>query len=310
MNYELKEKSNNYIVPSPIEEDNNENHEGSNWEVSISELKDNIYQCEDIELPINKILCNSCMQKEKEFLEIEKKMDTFDIIIEEKILNKNELNLIDLANIVPPKPVKLFSCSTNDKSNDINKSIFRINNQKEIEPRIDYAIKNFKVDAIKYLKEYGNQLIKNCNFQNKLKKLKLFSPSYKYFTGNSNLRENIHFLYFSVEQIFSYPDRKTLKNDNRLQRQNKEIIKNFKEYIEKKYPDEVPETFQKLIDFFNMTFQDSIKLFYESKQFENHSSSIKAKFLDGQFIKAKEVSLLEKNGFLKFLNNYNKPTSL
>ena len=312
MNFELKEESSNFIVPSPLLE--NENLESSNW--GFPEVKDNIYQREEIELPINKKLCNLAIEKEKEFLEMEK-MGMIDNLIEEKIMNNNEFRLIDLKNIFPPKPDKLYlfaNNSTNDKSNNrtnkINKCIFGIKYQKKIEPRIDYAIKNFKVGAIRYLKEIGNQLIKNCKFPNKLKKLKLFSPSYKYFTGNSNISENILFLDFSVEQIFSYPEGNIQKNDNKLQRKNKEIIKNFKEYIEEKHPDEVSETFQKLINFFNMTFQDGIKLFYESNEFENYSSSQKTKFLDEQFVKAKEVSLLEKNGFLKFLNNYNKGNNL
>ena len=200
--------------------------------------------------------------------------------------------------------------STDDKSKNnsikIDKCLFGIKSEKKIEPRIDYAIKNIKVYIIKNLKILGNQLIKNCNFPKKLKRLKLFSPSYKYFTGNSNDKENKIFLNFSVEKIFSYPEGKIQKNDNRLQRQNKEIIKNFIEYIDEKYPEEIPDNFQKLKNFFNMTFQDAIILFYDSNQFNDFSTSRKTRFLDNQFIKAKGFSLLEKNGFLKLIKNNGK----
>ena len=55
-----------------------------------------------------------------------------------------------------------------------------------------------------------------------------------------------------------------------------------------------------------MTFQDAIKLFYESNQFKDYSSSTKTIFLDKQFNKAKGFSLREKNAFFKLMKNYNK----
>ena len=72
------------------------------------------------------------------------------------------------------------------------KNIFGLETKKEMEilPRIDYAIKNFKVTAVKYIKEYGNSLIKECKFKGELKNKKLFSPSNKYFTGISSEKEN------------------------------------------------------------------------------------------------------------------------
>ena len=195
--------------------------------------------------------------------------------------------------------------SNNINKNEINKCIFGLKFERKIEPRIDYCIKNIKVHISKYLKKYGNELIKKCGFQNKLKKLKLFAPSYKYFTGNSNGKDNKIFFNFTIEKIFCYPEGKIEKNDNRLQRQNKDIIKQFKEYIDEAFPYEVPEQFQKLINFFNMTYQDAIKLFYESNQFKDYSSSPKTIFLDKQLIKAKGISLRDKNAFFKLMENYN-----
>jgi hypothetical protein len=49
-----------------------------------------------------------------------------------------------------------------------------INQDNEILPRIDYAIKNFKVTCVKFIKEYANKLIKNCKFMGELKNKKLF----------------------------------------------------------------------------------------------------------------------------------------
>ena len=215
----------------------------------------------------------------------------------------------DLKNELEKNTNKSTDDKTKSKNNKISKCLFGLSSQKPklIEPRVDYAIKQFKVYSCKFLKEYGNQLIKDCNFKNNLKKLKLFAPSYKYFTGNSNEKENKMFLDFTVEEIFSYPNDKS-KKDNRLQQKNKEIIKKFINYIEETYPEVVPESFQKLLNFFRMTYRDIIVLFYDSEQFKDYSSDPKTQFLDEQFTKSKGFSLMEKSAFFKLMKNYNKKT--
>ena len=215
----------------------------------------------------------------------------------------------DLKNEADKNTNKSTDDKTKSKNNNISKCLFGLSSQKPklIEPRVDYAIKQFKVYSCKFLKEYGNQLIKECNFKNNLKKLKLFAPSYKYFTGNSNEKENKMFLDFTVEEIFSYPKDKS-KKDNRLQQKNKDIIKKFIDYIEETYPKEVPEPFRKLQNFFRMTYRDIIVLFYDSEQFIDYSSDPKTQFLDEQFTKSKGFSLMEKSSFFKLMKNYNKKT--
>ena len=215
----------------------------------------------------------------------------------------------DLKNELEKNTNKSTDDKTKSKNNKISKCLFGLSSQKPklIEPRVDYAIKQFKVYSCKFLKEYGNQLIKDCNFKNNLKKLKLFAPSYKYFTGNSNEKENKMFLDFTVEEIFSYPKDKS-KKDNRLQQKNKEIIKKFINYIEETYPEVVPESFQKLLNFFRMTYRDIIVLFYDSEQFKDYSSDPKTIFLDEQFTKSKGFSLMEKRAFFKLMKNYNNKT--
>ena len=165
-------------------------------------------------------------------------------------------------------------------------------------PRIDYAIKNFKVTLVKYIKELGNKLIKECKFKNHLKRLKLFSPSNKYFTGISNEKENNIFLNFTVGQIFSYPNDEFGK-DNRLQRDNKKTIEQIKDYINNSK--KIPKIYEKLILFFEMTFEEAITLFYKSEEFQNYKKTDKAKFLDNQFIKVKGFSLFEPNSFIKMV---------
>lgn len=189
----------------------------------------------------------------------------------------------------------------NDKTKQNN--IFDVKKSSKGEVRLDYVIKDIKVYISKFMKDYGNELIKKCKFENRLKKAKLFSPSYKYFTGNSNFRDNTKFLNFSVEEIFTFPDKKVEKNDNRLQSQNKDIIKDIKDHIEEKYADDIPDACQKMLDFFKMSFEDVIILFYESQYFTKYCNSGKAK-RNEYFFKAKGYSLLEKNAFIKLIKSY------
>ena len=176
------------------------------------------------------------------------------------------------------------------------------NKQMEILPRIDYAIKNFKVTAVKYIKEYGNELIKKCKFKGELKNKKLFSPSNKYFTGISNEKENKIFLDFTVAELLSYPNDEfgNLK-DNRLQQNNKKIIQMMKDEINNMKT--ITKEYKDLLDYFNMTFENALMLFYESDEFTIYKETEKAKYLDSQFIKVKGFSLLKKNSFIAMMRH-------
>ena len=185
------------------------------------------------------------------------------------------------------------------------KEIFGLKTQKknEILPRIDYAIKNFKVTAVKYIKELGNKLIKECKFKGELKNSKLFAPSNKYFTGISNEKENKAFLDFTVAEIFFYPNLEFGK-DIRLQQNNKKTIEKMKEIIDAEK--EMPKEYEELKNFFDMTFSDAIMLFYQSNEFQRYKEDEKTKFLDSQFVKVKGFSLLEPNAFISLMNPFSK----
>ena len=74
-------------------------------------------------------------------------------------------------------------------------------------------------------------------------------------------------------------------------------------YIENKYTEKVPESIDRLQNFFKMTFEDIIVLFYNSQIFKDYISDPKTIFLDQQFTKTKGFSLLEKNGLIKLLKD-------
>ena len=184
------------------------------------------------------------------------------------------------------------------------KNIFGLETKKEMEilPRIDYAIKNFKVTAVKYIKEYGNSLIKECKFKGELKNKKLFSPSNKYFTGISNEKENNIFLDFTVAELLSYPNDEFGEiKDNRLQQNNKKIIQQMRELINNMKI--ITKEYRALLDYFNMSFEEALILFYQSNEFSVYKETEKAKFLDSQFIKVKGFSLLKKNSFISMMRH-------
>ena len=184
------------------------------------------------------------------------------------------------------------------------KNIFGLETKKEMEilPRIDYAIKNFKVTAVKYIKEYGNSLIKECKFKGELKNKKLFSPSNKYFTGISNEKENNIFLDFTVAELLSYPNDEFGEiKDNRLQQNNKKIIQQMRELINNMKI--ITKEYRSLLDYFNMSFEEALILFYQSNEFSVYKETEKAKFLDSQFIKVKGFSLLKKNSFISMMRH-------
>lgn len=243
--------------------------------------------------------------KEKEDNEFDKSegdidMDFFKRIPEQEfavpIPEKDKKETEDISN-------KTTDDKTKGNPSKINKPIFGLNSPVKIEARIDYSIKNFKVFLMQFLKDYGNNLIKDCNFTDELKNKKLFSASYKYFTGVSSEQFNKRALKFTMEEIFTYPSTNVKKNDNRLQMQNKEIIGKIKEYIRENYEDEdtIPEEMEKVEGFFKMQLQEAIHLFYDSKQFNKYASSQKTIFLNEQFKKFKGFSLSEKNGFIRHL---------
>jgi hypothetical protein len=144
----------------------------------------------------------------EESLEISPKISG---IIQSNLLDESDIKLdLDFEDPIKLNIKKTSSTTEKTKNGKIEikerKEIFGLKTQTqkktEILPRIDYAIKNFKVTAVKFIKELGNKLIKECKFKGELKNAKLFAPSNKYFTGISNEKENKIFLDFTVAEIF------------------------------------------------------------------------------------------------------------
>lgn len=194
------------------------------------------------------------------------------------------------------------------KTKDTSKEEKKVNNPvlipfqtKKPQKRIDYCIKYFKTNFSKFLKNYGNMLIKRSFLPKELKKEKLSAPNHLSFTGNAAEKDNYKFLFFKVEDIFCF-----YKNENcqiSLQKKNRRTIDKILQFID---GSESEEKYSYVKAFFKMSLEDAYEIFYESEDFKKYATDSKTVFLDKEFQVEKGYSLLEKNAFVKMIKMYGK----
>lgn len=192
----------------------------------------------------------------------------------------------------------------NDLANSIKKTktnLFISEKRREISYRLEYYKKHFKVNFIKYLKNYGNELIKKSPFPKKIKKKLIFSsPNSILFTSDSKDIHNYNFLNLTINEILIL-GRKS--SSGSLQQKNYEVIEKIKKILKENESVEFNEIKNFL---FIMTLEDAYKLFYESNDFVKFCNDEKTKFYDREFIKEKHFSLLEKFGFIHLIKMFGK----
>ena len=194
------------------------------------------------------------------------------------------------------------------KTNDTSKEEKKVNNPvlipfqtKKPQKRIYYCIKYFKTNFSKFLKNYGNMLIKGSFLPKELKKEKLSAPNFLSFTGNAAEKDNYKFLFFKVEDIFCF-----YKNENcqiSLQKKNRRTIDKILQFIDRS---ESEDKYSYVKAFFKMSLEDAYGIFYESEDFKKYATDSKTVFLDKEFQVEKGYSLLEKNAFVKMIKMYGK----
>ena len=160
--------------------------------------------------------------------------------------------------------------------------------------RKDAYYKHFKSLFAQYIKNKANRL-KNICFPY-FNQNNFFAISYKY-TGNPKEKDNLQFLSFSVKDLLSYGKDKKIKN---RQYYNEQLI----QYIEQNESNSKNNIiYMELINFLNDTVENELINFYdENKTIKNDSKCL---FFDQHFKSETNISLIEKNGFLKILKkNY------
>ena len=197
---------------------------------------------------------------------------------------------------------KIVNSKTKDSSEESVKTSSKINlfTTHKFQQRIDYAKNHFKMYLSKYLTAKANALITKSKLP-KLYKQKISLPNYRSFTGNPKEKDNIEFLSFTIQRIFGY-HKEGCKN-YKYQKKNAKIIEDILNWIE--WQTNI-QKYEEITSFFKTELSKEIENFYESKLFKVYANNNKTKILDVEFERQKGFSLLEKNGFLKMVEQFKK----
>ena len=195
-----------------------------------------------------------------------------------------------------------FSDINKVTKNEFKNKIFEINKiRKNEQPiyRLDYYKKIFIKNFLDFLVKEGKSLINNCNISEQLQKLSLHKPNYKLYAGNPKEKDNKLFLNKKVKEVFMDYDKNCLKGTGR-QKENEKLIKIIYGII--KSPNSEEE--ENLIDFFEMTIEKGIEIYYDSEDFDLFKNNETNQEYDKRFRKEKNrnFSLFEKNAFIRLVN--------
>ena len=165
--------------------------------------------------------------------------------------------------------------------------------------RQDYYIKQFKVQYSIWLRNILNsKLILFLNKINSSKKnIKFYPLNSLTFTANPKYKDNKIFLAMKIKEILIVGINGNRSSNQKKNKENIELIEKMGEQYNKSNDD--------LIEFLNMTMEQSMYIFYQSEQFSKFKNSTQAKINDNKFYNEKKFSLLENNGFIYLIKNFN-----
>jgi hypothetical protein len=197
--------------------------------------------------------------------------------------------------------ISSFTDIKNAQNNIIKEKIFEINKIcKKDKPvyRLDYYKKIFIKSFLQYLLNLGKKLIFDCNFGDKLMNLKLHMPNYKLYAGNPKEKDNRIFLTKTIKEVFMDYDVNCEKGTSR-QKDNSKLIN----IIYKLLKEPISENEDNLLNFFEMTIERGIEIYYKSEEFKIFKNDELNRYYDNMFYneKNRNFSLLEDNGFIKLV---------
>ena len=176
---------------------------------------------------------------------------------------------------------------------------FNLKNSNATLYRQDYYVKQFKVQYSIWLRNYLNQKLKLLIIETKncRKHLKFYPLNSLKFTANPKYEDNKYFLSLKIKEILTVGIDGPKSSNQKKNKENIEIIENN---IYKQNTNANPD----LLNFLNSTMEDSIRIFYQSDQFQKFKNSDQAKLNDLKFVQEKNFSLLKENGFVYLIKNY------
>ena len=175
-----------------------------------------------------------------------------------------------------------------------------INNSKQISLyRQDYYIKQFKVQYSIWLRNILNS--KLMIFLDKVKSgkknIKFYPLNSLTFTANPKYKDNKIFLSMKIKEILIVGIDGSRSSNQKKNKETIELVEKIGEQYNKNNED--------IIEFLNMTMEQSMYMFYKSELFLKFKNSNQAKINDNQFYCEKKFSLLENNGFIYLIKNFN-----
>ena len=117
------------------------------------------------------------------------------------------------------------------------------------------------------------------------------------FTANPKYNDNKIFLSMKIKEILIVGINGNRSSNQKKNKENIELIEKMGEQYNNNNDD--------LIEFLNMTMEQSMYMFYQSEQFLTFKNSTQAKINDNKFYSEKKFSLLENNGFIYLIKNFN-----
>ena len=220
-------------------------------------------------------------------------------VVEEDNQSEVNFDLINDLNVNDKQFKKHFLQEDNNiKSNINHNTITNPINIFTLKKQYESAPKNYQKRFINFLTKYGDNLIQSIKLPTKkIKKFKLHVPNSS-FISHTKKRVNYKFLSFTVKDIFYYVKTGVDLKKNSPKRKNKILNDTILNYIESLDED---EQFEEVKIFFKMTLEEADKLFEESEDFKKYAMDPKTILLDKEFKNKNDFSLLEKNGFIKYI---------
>ncbi len=164
--------------------------------------------------------------------------------------------------------------------------------------RQDYYIKQFKVQYSIWLRNILNSklslFLSKVKYTKKL--IKFYPLNSLKFTANPKYKDNKIFLSMKIKEILIVGINGNRNSNQKKNKENIELIENMgKQY----------NINEDLIEFLNLTMEETMSIFYKSEQFVKFKNSTQAKINDNKFFSEKKFSLLENNGFIYLIKNFN-----
>ena len=210
---------------------------------------------------------------------------------------------------------KNISTKENSKENEepkIEKVVNNLNSENEVKTtkiikfnpavtrprywRLDYAKKHWKTKISQSLTNSINKKIKNSDLPEEYK-VKIHKPNSDLFSANTNESDNYVFLSKDLRTVFGIGKEEDYDN----QKNNDENISNIYEYFEKIRCNILTEKMLEIKKFFEMKYEDFIRMFYESDELITFKQNKKTKFYDEGTRKQEGFIISEDYGLIKLL---------